>query len=361
MQSKSKIGVAIAGLGFGESVHIPAIKSNDQFNLKALWHPNPERVAICSQKYNLIPFHRWDELLNDSSIQAIIIATPPKPRFELAKEAIKAGKHLLLEKPVGLNHIEIEELQRLSIRYRSIVAVDFEYRAVPLFMQAKRIIANELLGKIWLTKFDWIMSSRSDSSRKWNWYSDKNQGGGVIGALGTHAFDTLNWLIGKPIMVNSLQSTSINERFCAENNVLKKVTSEDISLSQLELISHETNEKIPAQVSISSISKNGRGCWIEIYGSRGTLILGSDNQKDYVHGFNLWLSENNAPLRNITADDDLIFTRTWTDGRVAPVARIQNWWGDSINHGTPIIPGLGEAVESQKVCDKIKEYGESGQ
>ena len=75
------------------------------------------------------------------------------------------------------------------------VCVDFEYRAVPLFLQTKKIIDENILGKIYLIKLDWLMGSRSDPKRAWNWYSLREKGGGVIGALGTHAFDMLNWFL----------------------------------------------------------------------------------------------------------------------------------------------------------------------
>ena len=90
------------------------------------------------------------------------------------------------------------------------------------------------------------------------------------------------------------------------------------------------------------------------------MQLGSDNQSDYVHGFGLWFSDKSEVLKNIQPDSDLSFSKTWTDGRIAPVARIQSWWAQSIKDGTPIIPGLAEGLASQKVCDKVKESNSIG-
>ncbi len=354
-QSSSSIRVAIAGLGFGESVHIPAVRANKSLELVGLWHPRQERLNEICHKNNLEGFTSWENLIKRRDIDAIIIATPPAIRYQLAIEAIKEKKHLLLEKPVGLNANEITEIQRLAHNHNLSVAVDFEYRAVPLFMQAKRLLENNSLGEIWLVKFDWLMSSRANPSRQWNWYSNKDEGGGVIGALGTHAFDILHWLIGPTQKATSLIETSIKQRPDGDNSLLKEVTSEDISLTQLRLGEPTKGENIPAQVNLSAVSLNGRGCWIEIYGSQGTLVLGSQNQSDYVHGFGLWHAANGEKLLNINPDSDLTFPKTWTDGRIAPVSRIQSWWAESIKNGTPIVPGLLEALESQKVCDQIKQ------
>ena len=104
------LGVALVGLGFGEKVHLPA-------------------------------------LLEDPRVQALVIATPPEPRFALAQAAIAAGKHLLLEKPVALDAAQIEELQRQALAAGVTVAVDFEYRAVPAFQQLAGLLQQGAVGE----------------------------------------------------------------------------------------------------------------------------------------------------------------------------------------------------------------------
>ena len=69
---------------------------------------------------------------------------------------------------MALHADQVAELQRLAIKKRLSVAVDFEYRAVPLFMQAKRLLDQGIVGTPWLVKLDWLMSSRANSSRPWN-------------------------------------------------------------------------------------------------------------------------------------------------------------------------------------------------
>tara|TARA_Y100001968_G_scaffold278767_1_gene274288 strand:- start:13128 stop:14234 length:1107 start_codon:yes stop_codon:yes gene_type:complete len=359
-QKDSQLSVCIAGLGFGKSVHLPALKENSSFKDIGAWHPDSMNLDQFCREHKINPYKDWETVLKNKNIDAIIIATPPLPRYKLAVEALTAGKHLLLEKPVAINYQQINDLHRLASNKGLSVAVDFEYRAVPFFMQTKKILLEKQLGDIWFIKFDWLMSSRANKSRTWSWYSNKDEGGGVIGALGTHAVDILHWLIGPTLTVSCNLSIAINERFCEESKSDKKVTSEDICMAQMELRELNGSRIIPAQLNLSSVSMNGRGCWIEIYGSEGTLLLGSDNQKDYVHGFGLWQSENNSQMKRISPDVDFQFLKTWKDGRIAPVCRIQEWWAQSIFNDIPIIPGLLEGSESQKVCDKLKESAISG-
>jgi len=360
MNTKNKkLKIAIAGLGFGKKVHLEALKESDYLTPVAIYHYEKKQKSILEKETGLDFFHDWEDLVKSSEIDGIIIATPPESRFKLAKQALENNKNLLLEKPVSISSSEIEELQRISLINNLSVCVDFEYRAVPLFLQTKKLIDENILGDIYLVKLDWLMGSRSDPKRAWNWYSLEEKGGGVIGALGTHAFDMLNWFFGESINVSGKLATSIKKRPLPNSSDLNDVTSEDVCLANIEISNYSSN-LIPCQVSLSSISKNGRGFSLEIYGSEGSLILKSENQKDYVHGFNLKYSNNENKIQNLTADSSFNFEKTWTDGRIAPVLRIQNLWAQSIINGTPVIPGLCEGLASHKVCEAIRESSKSG-
>lgn len=350
--SLQPIGVAVAGLGFGEKVHLPALQANPDLCPVALWHPRQERLDAATAAHGLKGFSDWDALLADPAVEAVIIATPPEPRFALARQALEAGKHLLLEKPIALQADQARELQRLAIARGLSVAVDYEYRAVPLFLQAERLLRAGVIGTPWLVKLDWLMSSRADPSRGWNWYSQASKGGGVIGALGTHAFDMLAWLVGPVASVTALNGVSIRERPDPQGG-MAPVDAEDVSLIQTRLQWQGSAEtSVPAQINLASVARNGRGCWLEIYGSEGSLVLGSANQKDYVHGFELCCSRAGEQPQLIEPDPDLAFATTWSDGRIAPVARLQSWWAESIRSGMPMIPGLAEGVASRSACDQ---------
>ena len=353
--TSQRLRVAVAGLGFGEKVHLPALRACPLTEPVALWHPRPERLAQACRAAELPGHHDIETLLADPAIDALVIATPPGPRFELARRALLAGKHLLLEKPVALDAAQVEELQRLALRRRLTVAVDFEYRAVPLFQQLQGLVASGVLGELWLAKFDWLMSSRSDASRPWSWYSQADQGGGVLGALGTHAFDLLHWLVGPTLQLQAQLSIAIPQRpLPIGPEQLAPVDAEDIALVQLQL-QDGLGRPVPAQVSLASVTRQGRGCWIELYGREATAVLGSSNQADYVHGFGLWLARGGEPLRALEPEPALAFPRTWEDGRIAPVERLIGWWAEAVREGRPMVPGLAEAAASQRCCDLARQ------
>ena len=231
---------------------------------------------------------------------------------------------------------------------------------MPVFQQLAALLQQGAVGEPWLIKLDWLMGSRADGTRPWTWYSQRAAGGGVLGSLGTHAFDTLHWLVGPTRSVSALRSTAIPERPLPDGSGrMGAVDAEDIALLQLELDAG-AGRLLPAQVSLAAVTRPGRGYWIEVYGSAGTLVLGSSNQADYVHGFQLWRSRNGGELLELAPDPELAFARTWPDGRVAPVRRLIQGWAEAALEGRPMLPGLGEAVLSQRVCDRALQAADSG-
>jgi predicted dehydrogenase len=345
--SSSPIGVAILGTGFGLKVHIPGIQEHHRTRPVAVYHRRLDRAQTITEEYGVgKACDDLDALLALPEVDAVTIATPPFLHYEMAKAALKAGKHILLEKPTTLTLNEAEVLQELALERNLVTALDFEYRFVPAWQFVAELLAQSYVGKPYLIKIDWIMSSRADGGRPWNWYSRADQGGGALGALGSHSFDYINWLFGPVKQLSAMLSTAIEERFDPQSGNLQPVTADDNCLIQLELESGT-----PVQLTLSSVARNGRGHFVEIYGETGTLILGSSNQQDYVHGFKLWGAKSGQPLALMEIPQRLEFPQTYSDGRLAPFLRVVDNWVTSIDLGQSLQPSLVEGVYSQRLMD----------
>ncbi|NER03028.1 MAG: oxidoreductase, partial [Okeania sp. SIO3C4] len=122
----------------------------------------------------------------------------------------------------------------------------------------------------------------------------------------------------------------------------------------------ELADGTPCQICISSVTYQGRGHWLEVYGSKGTLIIGSDNQKDYVHGFKVWGSQNGETLAEIKIPDRLEFPQVYPDGRIAPFIRVVDNWIKAIEERKSVIPSLREGVYSQLLMDLTHESNMTG-
>jgi len=353
-----KIGVALIGTGFGQKVHLPALRSNPHVEVVAVYHRDRDRAETIARDQGIPQAcTELDDLLQLPSVQAVSISTPPFLHYPMAKAALQAGKHLFLEKPTTLNATEAQDLYTLATAQNLVATMNFEFRYIPSWQRLSELLQEDYLGTLRYAKIDWLVSSRADATRPWNWYAQKDCGGGALGAIGSHTFDYVTWLLGPVKRVSARLSTSIPERpDPKENNQLKPVTADDTCNILLEL-----DGQVPVQVCLSSVAMQGRGHFVELYGDRGTLVLGSDNQKDYVHGFKLLGSQKNEPLQELEIPDRLAFAKTYEDGRIAPIARVVDEWVHSIHTGETRSPSLKEGVISQILMDACHRSHETGQ
>lgn len=351
------IGVAVVGTGFGEKVHIPGFQTYPRTHIAAVYHRDIDRAKVIAQSHNIPQFgDRLEDILTLPDVAAVSISTPPFLHYEMAKLALQAGKHLLLEKPMTLTANEARELYQLAAANNVVAMMDFEFRFIPAWQLLAEYLADGYVGQKRLIKIDWLVSSRADASRPWNWYAQKDKGGGALGAVGSHAFDYISWLFGPVRRLCAQLSTAISERPDPNSDgQLKPVDADDTCLVMLELA-----DGTPCQLCISSVTYQGRGHFVEIYGDRGTLVLGSNNQKDYVHGFRLLEALAGKPLVEVEIPNRLIFAQNYSDGRLAPFMRVVDEWVKGIDSGKEMTPSFREGVYSQLLMDLTHQSHQTG-
>jgi predicted dehydrogenase len=351
------IGVAVIGTGFGQKIHIPGFQEHPRTQVVAVYHRDSDKAKAIASSNN-IPHgcDRLEDVLALPDVAAVSISTPPFLHYEMAKASLEAGKHVLLEKPMTLTAEEARALYKLATAKGVVAMMDFEFRFVPAWQLLAEYLAEGYVGQKRLVKIDWLVSSRADASRPWNWYAQKDKGGGALGAVGSHAFDYISWLFGPVSRLCAQLFTTIPERpDPTDGGRLKRVDADDACLMMLELA-----DGTPCQLCISSVTYQGRGHFVEVYGDRGTLVLGSDNQKDYVHGFHLWAAQEGKSLAQVEIPQRLAFPQIYNDGRLAPFIRVVDQWVQGIDSGKVIMPSLREGVYSQLLMDLTHHSSEIG-
>ncbi len=344
---RSPINVAVVGTGFGQKVHIPGLQAHPRTQVVAVYNQDADKAQKIAQTFN-IPHActSIEEVVGLKEVQAVSISTPPFLHYEMAKTVLLAGKHLLLEKPTTLSALEARELYNIALQQNVVATLDFEFRFVPAWQYLAELLATGYTGEQRLIKIDWLVPSRADATKLWNWYARKDLGGGALGALGSHTFDYISWLFGDVERLCAHLSTAVSSRPDPNNGEMKPVDADDSCMLMLELANG-----VPCQVTISACTYQGRGHWVEVYGDRGTLVLGSSNQKDYVHGFHVWGSLAGEPLTKLEIPQRLAFEQTYTDGRIAPFIRVVDHWVQGIDRGIASTPSLKEGVYSQLLMD----------
>ncbi len=342
------VQVAVLGTGFGRKVHIPGLQAHPDARVAAVYHPDRAKAVDVAKDFEIPKvYDQLDDLLADPAIQGVTIATPPHVHFEMAQQALLAGKHVLLEKPITLNVGQALQLDQLAYRQSLIVTPDFEFRFVPEWQYLKRLLDEGWLGSIRSVNHTWQVQSRADPSRPWNWYAQRHLGGGALGAMGSHAFDMMAWLFGPIDRLTAQLSTRIPTLIDPQTSEAKPVTSDDTCHMILIL-----KNGIPIQISLSAVTYAGRGHWLEIYGDQGTFILGSGNLKDYIHGFHLQAARPGQDLQHLPIPLDFQFERTYPDGRQAPFMRVVTHWIHCIRTGQHLEPNLQNGIYAQHLMDQ---------
>lgn len=343
----AQIEVAVVGTGFGQKVHIPGLQAHHRTEVVAVWNRSRTKAQHVAELHGIgFASDRLADILAQDSVQAVTLATPPFAHYEMACEIIQAGKHLLLEKPVTLSVAEAQHLQSLAAAHSVIVVPDFEFRYIPAWQYFAELLSQGIVGQKRLIKIDWLASSRADPNRAWDWYAQKQMGGGALGSIGSHTFDYINWLFGPAAEISATLSTAIGQRPDPQSGEMKPVDSDDICALALTL-----TDGTLCQITLSAVSYAGRGHWIEVYGDKGTLVIGNPSQSDYVNGFKIFASEQGGELKELPVPERFNFPKQYSDGRIAPFVRVVDHWVSCIESGQAIAPSLKEGIYSQQLID----------
>lgn len=224
----AKIG--IIGTGWGARVQVPLFREAG-LEVVVIAGRDPARTSAVAHDLGVAPLADWRAVV-ESDVDLVSVASPPHRHLEMAAEVLRAGKHLLIEKPTALNAEEAESLLDLSRQVPDRVAiVDHELRFLPAWVEARRSIGE--IGALRYAEVRYSSPSRGDRRRGWNWWSDASQGGGVWGAVGSHFVDALRYFGFEIEAISAMLRTTIDER--SDGHALRPVTSDDFAAVHLRL------------------------------------------------------------------------------------------------------------------------------
>lgn len=150
---KSSIGVAVIGTGYWGKNHVRVYKSLENsgtIRFKKICDANPIARKKIAQQYHLESTGNYKEILNDPEIDAVSICTPNDTHYKLGMEFLKAGKNLLIEKPLALTFEEAEQLTEFAEKEKLILMVGHVFRFNPLVRKLKEELKKGTLGNIYL-------------------------------------------------------------------------------------------------------------------------------------------------------------------------------------------------------------------
>lgn len=178
----------------------PAFYKVENSSLVAVMRRDENKVKDFAQKHNVAKWYtNADDLINDPEINAVYIATPPYKHKEYTIKSLKARKPVYVEKPMALNFSEAQEMVNMSKETGIPLFVAYYRRWFPYFLKIKKILDNELIGKVLAVNLTNILPARKEDFdlNKPPWHLiPKISGGGYFFDLACHQLDILDFLLG---------------------------------------------------------------------------------------------------------------------------------------------------------------------
>lgn len=188
------VRVGIVGLGWGQ-LQAEAFTRTNHARLVAVCDVDAARVESLGKHFNLTKTYTdYRELIQDTDVDLVSVAVPPELHKPVILAAISAGKHVLSEKPLGLNLVQAREMEECAQTRKIVHAVDFEMRYLPALAYAKELIDEGYIGE--LLRVDVEMGMERPWGEHMSWAADDARGGGVLREVGSHFIDALVWMFG---------------------------------------------------------------------------------------------------------------------------------------------------------------------
>src|SRR5882762_11891568 len=177
---------------------IPGIQSETRSRLYGL----VTRDLVKAAPFDTRAWTTLDEALSDPAVQAVYVATPVFLHAPHTIQALRAGKHVLCEKPMAMNETEARSMLRTASETGKTLGVAYYRRSYPKVQRARELLDAGAIGTpvfAELTCHDWF--DGRDSSRAWL-VDPVRAGGGPLFDIGSHRIDLLNFLFGQPQRVS---------------------------------------------------------------------------------------------------------------------------------------------------------------
>jgi predicted dehydrogenase len=364
------LGVAAIGYAFMGKAHSNAWRNVASFfdvpafQQKVLVGRNPEQVAEAAARYGWSESATdWRSVLERDDIHVVDICAPGWMHAEIAIAALKAGKHVLVEKPLAntLAEAELMTAAAAKARARGVQSmIGFNYRRVPALVLAKDLIAEGRLGTVRHVRASYMQDWLSDPESPMTWRLNKETAGsGALGDIASHAIDQVLFLLGDTVTeVSGRLHTFVNQRPGAQGP--EQVTVDDAAWATLTLASGAV-----ASVEVSRMATGRKNSLaLEIYGDKGSLLFDLENLNEL--GFlDATLPVREQGFRRILVNEpEHPYMGAWW-----PQGHVIGWEHSfthqirdlltAIDHGTQPSPSFDDGLAVQRILAAIEESADA--
>ena len=286
--------VGIIGASFARDAYLPAFAHMPGAEVVAIASGRMASAQATADKFG-VPhaYDDWQAMLASHDLDLVCIATPTVLHAPQTLAAIARGAHVLCEKPTAMNAGEARAMLDAATAAGRLHMIDHEMRFNPNRARIAEMIAQGDLGEVRHVNIANIGSSWANpaSRPKGDWWSMADQGGGRLGANGSHQVDMLRWWLGEVAWITGAAPTVIPARQDKTTGEAWTATADDVAWFTMEMAKGAI-----AQVFMSGVAAHNMGNQTQVFGSKGTITLSNDDEK-------LWFAPSGQSFAEITVDD----------------------------------------------------------
>jgi len=369
------LGIGVIGIGWMGHVHARAHQRIRHHYpdlpiepvLVSVADPAPGRASAAARQYG---FRRatedWAEVLADPEVRAVSITAPNFLHREVGVAAAEAGKHIWIEKPVGLTAGDAQAIAAAVARAGTQCAVGFNYRNAPAVEAARERIARGDLGEVTNARFRLFSDYAAHPQGALSWRFSRERGGdGVLGDLASHGVDLARHLLGEITSVVGDTAVFIPRRplpsgagshFDLATGALGPVENEDYVACLLRFASGARGVLEASRVSVGAQCDYG----FEIHGTKGMLAWDFRRMGELV----VSRGPSAAVAYATPADGELAafqpgagIAMSYDDLKVIEAARFLRSIADGKPHGATIDDAVSSALALDAVIDSVRTGG----
>lgn len=285
--------IGVVGAGFMGKAHCVALSNMPKLFTDAPYVPVFKTVCdivpeIAEDFKERFSFEKactdYMDIINDPEIDIVCVCTPNDSHAEISIAALKAGKHVICEKPIATKTEDAKAMAEAAeeAAKKGIVSMcGYQYRRVPAIDEAKKIIESGRLGEITNVRAQYLQSWSADPRSPLSWrFVKETAGAGTLGDIFTHALDIAQYLAGNVTDVVSMVKTYIKERPVQEGGVdlLGTVKLGDDAKKQVVDVDDEVSVLCNFESGAIGSVEATRMAWgrnnyltVEVHGTKGSL------------------------------------------------------------------------------------------
>jgi len=305
-----KLNSAVIGLGFVGRAHVEALRRLAIPVRGALGSSGETTAAACKALSLDRAYASLDELAADAAVDVVHLCTPNYLHFDQASRLMRAGKHVLCEKPLTMDSAESELLVALARETGKVGGVAYNLRYYPLCQEARALIEKGAIGQPKLVHGsflqDWLLYP-SD----WNWRLDPKLGGQLrtVSDIGTHWLDLVTWITGRKVTelcADLVTVVPIRQRPRGRVETFQKADSANADPVPIETDDYASvlfhlEGDLSGVMTVSQVSAGRRArLWFEIDGTEGSLVWNSEEPGT------LWIGRRNRANEELPKDPALL-------------------------------------------------------